>query len=129
MSGEIVSSGGTLIVLSGGLADPTTIYAGGKEIISSGGSDAGAQISGGTQSVFGLASGATMFTGSQVVQSGGKVSGTTLSGGTERVNSGGTAIARRSAAVLRSFPLVAAPSTLRSTTGVRRPWPLAAFSW
>ena len=37
-----IGSGGTLVVTSGGLADPTLLLSGGAEIISSGGSDIGA---------------------------------------------------------------------------------------
>ena len=79
-------------VPSGGTATGTTIFSGGTEIISSGGVDSGAQISGGTQLDYGLANGATVFTGSQVVEFGGTASGTTISGGTEYVSSGGTAL-------------------------------------
>jgi autotransporter passenger strand-loop-strand repeat protein len=62
--------------LSGGLADPTTIYSGGSEIISAHGTDLGALISGGTQLDYGLASGATVFAGWQVVEAGGTASAT-----------------------------------------------------
>ena len=89
VSGTTVSSGGTLAVLSAGLADATTISADGTEIISAHGTDAGAQISGGTQIVDGFASGSTIFTGSQVVDNGGIASATTISGGTEIVSGGG----------------------------------------
>ena len=65
---------------AGGLADPTTIYAGGMEIVNAGGTDNGARISGGTQLDYGHASGATVFAGSQVVEAGGIASGTTVSG-------------------------------------------------
>ena len=92
-SGTTVSSGGTLDVLSGGLADPTTILSGGTEIVSAGGSDDGAKISGGTQLDYGLASGATIVTGSQVVEAGGTASGTIISGGTQLVDAGGSAAA------------------------------------
>jgi len=54
---------------------------GGSEIIASTGIDSGAQISGGEQDLFGLASGVTVFTGSQVVESGGIASNTTVSSG------------------------------------------------
>jgi fibronectin-binding autotransporter adhesin len=74
----------------GGLADPTTIYSGGSEIISKGGTDLGAHISGGTQIDSGLVSGATIFAGSQVVQSGGTAIGTTVSDGGTEIVSGGT---------------------------------------
>ena len=84
-----IGSGGTLIVASGGFADPTFIFSGGTEIISSGGSDVGALISGGEQDVFGLATGASVFGGSQVIKAGGAASGTIVSsGGTVVVNSG-----------------------------------------
>jgi len=67
------------------------IYSGGSETISAGGTDGGAQISGGTQFDYGTATGVTVFTGSQVVESGGTASDTTVSnGGTEIVSSGGT---------------------------------------
>ena len=69
--GTKVASGGTLLIFSGGLADPTTILGHGIEIIHSGGVDSGALIKGGTQFDSGLASSATVFTGSQVVVSGG----------------------------------------------------------
>ena len=72
-----------LIVNSGGTADLTTIDDGGLEIVSAGGTDVGAKIAGasvgGEQDVFGLASGATIFTGSQVVEAGGTASGTVVS--------------------------------------------------
>ena len=53
------------------LADPTTIYSGGSEIVSAGGTDDGAQISGGTQLDYGLASGATIVSGVEVIEAGG----------------------------------------------------------
>ena len=67
----------------------TKLFGGGTEILSSGGADRGAQVSGGKQDVFGLASGATVFTGSQVVELGGTALNTVLSGGTMVVESGG----------------------------------------
>jgi autotransporter passenger strand-loop-strand repeat protein len=89
-SNTTVLSGGSLVVLSHGLADPATIYGGGSETISKGGTDLGADISGGTQIDSGLASGAVIFAGSQVVRSAGTAIGTAVSGGTEIVSSGGT---------------------------------------
>jgi fibronectin-binding autotransporter adhesin len=106
-------------VLSGGVADPTTIYTGGVEVVSTGGTDNGALISGGEQEVYGSAVGVTVFAGSQVVESGGTVSGTVVSssgsvvvqsgatasgtivsnGGLEIVNSGGIVTAIAAAAV------------------------------
>jgi autotransporter passenger strand-loop-strand repeat protein/autotransporter-associated beta strand protein len=103
VTSETVLSGGTLAVSSGGTADPTTIYSGGSELVSAGGTDDGALISGGTQLVYGYASGATAFSGgSQLVEFGGAASGTTVLTGatlaldgsvsaTNTVLSGGTA--------------------------------------
>src|SRR5262249_34269215 len=68
-SSTTVYGGGVLNVLSQGLADPATIYIGGRETISKGGTDLGAQISGGIQVDSGFASGATIFAGSQLVGS------------------------------------------------------------
>ena len=82
-----------------GLADPTRIMSGGKEIVSANGTDYGAQISGGTQLVFGLASGATAFPGAQVVGSGGTAINTIFSGGSLIVSAGGTDIVQSGAAV------------------------------
>ena len=56
-SNTTVSAGGTLAVLFAGLADPTTIVRGGTEIVSAGGTDKGALVSG-TQFDSGFASGA-----------------------------------------------------------------------
>jgi autotransporter passenger strand-loop-strand repeat protein len=53
------------------------------EVVSAGGTDAGAHISGGTQDVFGTASGVTIFTGSQVVEAGRTAISTIISGGTQ----------------------------------------------
>jgi autotransporter passenger strand-loop-strand repeat protein len=51
-------------------------------VVSAGGTDLGARISGGEQDDYGLASGATVFTGgTQVVESGGVASGTTVDSG------------------------------------------------
>jgi autotransporter passenger strand-loop-strand repeat protein len=63
-------SGGSLVLSSGGLADPTTIYTGGSGAVSSGGTDDRAQVSGGIQLDYGLASGVTIFAGSQLVERG-----------------------------------------------------------
>ena len=68
-SNTVVSSGGSLVVLSRGIADPAAIYSGGSEIISTGGTDLGGLISGGTQIDSGFVNGATVFAGSQVVRS------------------------------------------------------------
>jgi autotransporter passenger strand-loop-strand repeat protein len=89
----ILMSGATLEVLSGGLADPT-IVSSGTTTVSAGGTDNGAQISGGTQLVYGVANAAIVFAGAEIVESGGLASGTTVSsGGTLDVLGGGTAIA------------------------------------
>ncbi len=97
-----VSSGGTALaavvdgagmqnVLGGGTASGTTL-SGGSEIVSVHGTDLDAQISGGTQFVFGVASGATIFSGgSQTIESGGTTSGSIVSGGTLDLFSAGTA--------------------------------------
>jgi antigen 43 len=73
------------------VASATEIESGGIESIAAGGTDAGAQISGGTQLDFGLASGATIIAGSQVVEAGGSASGTIVSGGTLDVLASGVA--------------------------------------
>ena len=87
-----INSGGTQDVSFGATAGNTTIESGGTEIVSAYGIDDGAKISGGTQLVYGSASGATVFAGLQVIESGGTASGTTVSGGgTLEVLSGGLA--------------------------------------
>jgi autotransporter passenger strand-loop-strand repeat protein len=72
---------GNLNILPGGFADPTTIYGGGIEVVSSGGTDLGAQIWGGEQDVFGYVSGVTIYAGIQVVESGGTSDNTIVSSG------------------------------------------------
>jgi autotransporter passenger strand-loop-strand repeat protein len=84
-----ISSGG--VENDSGLATFTTVSSGGSETIRSGGTDDGAQISGGIQAVFGTASGATIFTGSEVVESGGIASATTISNGVMELAVGGAA--------------------------------------
>jgi autotransporter passenger strand-loop-strand repeat protein len=89
-SGTTIDSGGGQYVERGGLAIGTTIGAKGLEVVDSGGSDAGAQIDGGRQAVYGLAVGATVSSGSQVVENGGEADGTTVvTGGKETVLAGG----------------------------------------
>jgi len=78
------SSSTQLLVSSGGLAEAATISSGGSEIVSEGGSDLGAAISGGKQLDSGFAGGATVFAGSQVVQSGGTASSTSVHSGRGR---------------------------------------------
>jgi autotransporter passenger strand-loop-strand repeat protein len=92
-----ISSGGSLVVLSHGIADPAMIYSGGSETISSGSTDLGADISGGIQIDLGLVSGVTVFAGSLVAGSAGTAIGTTVSSGTKVVLSGG----KTSSTVLR----------------------------
>ena len=116
-SGAIIS-GGTQVVDSGGSASATTISTGGLEIISAHGTDSGAKISGGEQDVYGVATGATIFTGSQVVEFGGTASSTVVSGGALVVVSGGLADATR-------FPRAAwkssaAPMTVHRFRAARR---------
>ncbi len=107
----IVKSGGSEIVVSGGVASGT-VLSGGSEIVSAGGRASGSIVaSGGHESVHGttsadtvnsgghqtisaggMASGVTVKAGgSQTVLSGGTTRGTVLSGGSEVVSSGGTA--------------------------------------
>ena len=90
-----ISSGGFQYVAynsGAGTAIDTMLDSGGEEIVSSGGSDLCALISGGTQFDYGYASGAIVFSGAQLIQSGGSASSTTISGGTEIVRAGGSDI-------------------------------------
>src|SRR5205823_5262898 len=86
---------GSQVLEAGGSASTTTI-SGGIELVSSGGTDLGARVRGGTQNVFGLASNVTVFSGVQDVQSGGTASGTIVSAGDAtghmQVESGGLAV-------------------------------------
>ena len=107
-TGDLVVNGGSMLILSGGVADTTTVDTGGIltiasggidnstilsdgiAIVSFGGTDLSTQISGGEQNVYGTAGYATVFGGGiQTVEGGGIASGTTLDGGTEIVASGG----------------------------------------
>jgi autotransporter passenger strand-loop-strand repeat protein len=72
---------GNLNILPGGFADPTTIYEGGSEVVSSGGTDLGAQVFGGEQDVFGYVSGVTIYAGIEIVESGGTSDNTVVSSG------------------------------------------------
>ena len=97
-----VSSGGALIVSSGGVADPTTIFRGGTETIGAGGTDDGARISGGGKLFIqsgGTALDITIFSGGSAINSAGgtldAVASLTDSGmltnlGTINVEQGGT---------------------------------------
>lgn len=88
--GDLVASGGSMLVPSAGVADTTTVDAGGflaietggtasgtilsggKEIVSVGGRDLGALISGGGQGVYGTTRNAIVFAGAiEIVESGG----------------------------------------------------------
>src|SRR5689334_2193757 len=76
---DIVLSGGTMVVESGGTASGTTVSFGGTEIINAGGTELGAQLSGGTQFVSGYDSGATISgAGLIVVSAGGLVASTVV---------------------------------------------------
>ncbi len=84
-------------ILSGGIADNTTISNGGNQLISSGGVASSTTVSyGGTQNVLynGIASLTNLMSGGNlIVSSGGSAYGTTLnSGGNLVVSSGGTAV-------------------------------------
>ena len=85
-----IDAGGVLTIDSGGI-DSSTILSGGVEVVSVSGSDLDTQISGGEQGVYGSASNATVFAGGiEVVESGGIAGSTTVSkGGIETVLSGG----------------------------------------
>jgi autotransporter passenger strand-loop-strand repeat protein len=90
--GAIVFAG-SQVVQSSGVASATTMLSGGTETVSAHGSDFGAQISGGIELDYGLATGATIFAGSQVVESAGTAINTIVSsGGTLDLLKGGVAI-------------------------------------
>jgi autotransporter passenger strand-loop-strand repeat protein len=72
-TGDIISSGGTEIVLSSGITSNATIYSGGDVVVSSGGTDLGGTISSG---------------GYEIVSSGGVLSSATIDGGTLELASG-----------------------------------------
>ena len=88
-NGTTVDSGTFLLVSSGGTASGATVSSGGTEDVMSGGIDQGSTIQmGGTASVFGSASGDSIY-GSQTVGSGGMVSGETVyAGGSINLTSG-----------------------------------------
>jgi autotransporter passenger strand-loop-strand repeat protein len=87
-----IAVSGTLNVGPGGTAGLTTVYPGGVETISSGGTDLGGPLLGGSQGVFGRASNTTISSGGvQVVYSGGTANDTTINNlGQEIVSGGGT---------------------------------------
>jgi fibronectin-binding autotransporter adhesin len=72
-------------------ANSTVIVGGGVETVFSGSKDLAAQIRGGTQYDYSLASGVTVSGGAQVVDSGGTANGTTLSSGGAQFVTSGTA--------------------------------------
>ena len=91
-----MSSGGALVVSSGGTADPTTIFSGGSETVSAGGTDLGAQVAGGRLFVLsgGTAVGGAISSGGTEIVSGHgfDASATVFGGGKLFVQSGGTAV-------------------------------------
>ena len=92
-SGDVVISGGSMFVLSGGVASATIVSFGGVLTINKGGSGSGSFLSGGTETVSGTEAGDFIESGgSQRVLAGGKAISTTIdSGGLLTVFSGGTA--------------------------------------
>ena len=90
--GDVVSSGGTMIVLSGGVAATTTVKSGGFLTVSSGGTDGGANVAG-KETVLGFGVATNILKGgSAVVSSGGLArSATVLSGGFVELVNGGIA--------------------------------------
>jgi autotransporter passenger strand-loop-strand repeat protein len=91
--GDVVSSGGTMIVLSNGVATTTTVKSGGFLTISSGGTGGNATIAG-KETVLGFDLVTSVLKGgSALVSSGGlDISATVRSGGFMEVLSGGTAV-------------------------------------
>src|SRR5262245_35095652 len=89
-AGIIVLSGGTLEILSGGVASDT-VDAGGHDIVSSGGLAVATVISsGGKEDVYGVANNAHVLGGGeQDIHSGGQVTGDTVDGGIVNVSFGG----------------------------------------
>ena len=109
LSNTVVSNGGTLVVLSGGHADPTSIGSGGSEIVSAGGTDSGTIISGGgTLEVLagGFAALGTIDSGASALIDGGTVSvhsSVTVSGPITFASGGGTLEIGGSGSVLSGF--------------------------
>jgi autotransporter passenger strand-loop-strand repeat protein len=88
-----VNGGAQEIVLSAGTASVITILSGGSETISAGGTDFGAEISGGEQDVYGNASATVDSGGYQYVGSGGTASDAVIyAAGDQEVDVGATAI-------------------------------------
>ncbi|WP_441233690.1 hypothetical protein [Bradyrhizobium sp. 930_D9_N1_4] len=90
--GTTINAGGRQYVGSGGAATSTTIAAGGFQYVDVGATDSGATIDGGWQYVAGSATGAIVSgLGQQDVAAGGTATNSHLDGGTEHVYAGGTA--------------------------------------
>jgi autotransporter passenger strand-loop-strand repeat protein len=85
-----INNGGIQTLFGSGSAISTTIKSGGIENVNDG-TDSSARISGGTQFDYGLAIGATVFTGSQVISGGTALTTTVKKGGIELVSDGGFA--------------------------------------
>jgi len=97
-SGDVVVSGGSMFVLSAGVASATTVSSGGFLTINKGGSGSGSHLSGGNETISGTETGGFIESGgSQRVLAPGKAISTTVdSSGTLTVLSGGTASAAMS---------------------------------
>jgi autotransporter passenger strand-loop-strand repeat protein len=97
-SGDVVVSGGSMFVLSAGVASATTVSSGGFLTINKGGSGSGSHLSGGNETISGTETGGFIESGgSQRVPAPGKAISTTVdSSGTLTVLSGGTASAAMS---------------------------------
>jgi autotransporter passenger strand-loop-strand repeat protein len=124
-----ILSGGSQIVEASGTASGTTVLSGALETVSAGGVDLGANISGGAQLDFGLASGVTVFAGSQVVEAGGRANGTTVdSGATLVVDAGGNASGTKlnSGATLEVFGTVSGTVVSSGVTFVVEPGGVAS---
>jgi autotransporter passenger strand-loop-strand repeat protein len=88
-SGDIVVSGGSMFVLSGGKADATIVSYGGALTIDLGGVGSGSVLAGLSERVFGTETGATIKSGVQFVF--GEATRTTISGGQQGIAAGGVA--------------------------------------
>jgi fibronectin-binding autotransporter adhesin len=116
-------------VEASGTASGTTVLFGALETVRAGGVDLGANISGGAQLDFGLASGVTVFAGSQVVDAGGRANGTTVdSGATLVVDAGGNASGTKlnSGATLEVFGTVSGTVVSNGVTFVVEPGGVAS---
>jgi autotransporter passenger strand-loop-strand repeat protein len=86
----IVASGGTLEIGSGYSHSGFVVGTGVTEEVLTGGTEQAATITGGTQLVYGLASGGTLSSGELLIESGGTAQSTIIKGGIEIVVAGGT---------------------------------------